>query len=94
MSEALRVGVIGDQDSGRLSHEAADRALGHAARALSAPLDLSWLPTRSLSGGAGDEVLRSFDALWCAPGSPYKSVDGALWAIRFARERGVPLLAT
>jgi len=30
----------------------------------------------------------------CAPWSPYKSLDGALRAIRFAREADVPLLGT
>jgi CTP synthase (UTP-ammonia lyase) len=32
--------------------------------------------------------------VWIAPGSPYQSLDGALAAIRFARERNVPLLGT
>jgi len=94
MSAGLRVGVIGDREPGRLSHEATDRALDHAARALSVSLDVVWLPTPSLSNGAGDAMLGSMDGLWCAPGSPYQSVDGALWAIRFARERGVPYIGT
>jgi CTP synthase (UTP-ammonia lyase) len=38
--------------------------------------------------------LKGFDALWIAPGSPYKSLIGALNAIRFAREHDLPLLAT
>jgi CTP synthase (UTP-ammonia lyase) len=38
--------------------------------------------------------LKGFDALWIAPGSPYKSLIGALNAIRYAREHDVPLLAT
>jgi len=44
-------------------------------------------------GGVG-KTLRQYDALWCAPGSPYKSMAGALRAIRFARERGWPFLGT
>jgi len=32
--------------------------------------------------------------VWIAPGSPYRSLDGALRAIRFARERDWPLVAT
>jgi CTP synthase (UTP-ammonia lyase) len=38
--------------------------------------------------------LRRFDALWCAPGSPYQSMDGALQGIRFAREEGWPFIGT
>jgi len=34
------------------------------------------------------------DGIWIAPASPYRSMDGALTAIRYARERGVPLVAT
>jgi CTP synthase (UTP-ammonia lyase) len=32
--------------------------------------------------------------VWIAPASPYRSMDGALRAIRYARERGVPLVGT
>src|SRR5690606_34825706 len=32
--------------------------------------------------------------VWCVPGSPYRSMDGALGAIRWTREHGVPFLGT
>lgn len=45
-----------------------------------------------------DEVTRSnleaASAIWCVPGSPYASMDGALEAIRFARENAIPFLGT
>jgi YD repeat-containing protein len=41
-----------------------------------------------------DDRLSRFDGLWIAPASPYRSMDGALTAIRYARERGVPLVGT
>jgi CTP synthase (UTP-ammonia lyase) len=40
------------------------------------------------------EVVAGFDGLWCVPASPYRSMDGALTAIRFARERSRPFLGT
>src|SRR5690606_14919504 len=40
------------------------------------------------------ERVGDFDALWCVPGSPYRSMDGALRAIRAARESGRPFLGT
>jgi len=45
---------------------------------------------------ATDELgdYQSADALWCAPGSPYRSLDGALEALRYGREHGVPTLGT
>ncbi|MCX6922759.1 MAG: hypothetical protein NT154_06030, partial [Verrucomicrobia bacterium] len=38
--------------------------------------------------------LFSFGGLWCVPASPYHSMDGALLAIRHARESCVPFLGT
>ena len=49
--------------------------------------------SRWQSGSVGT-TLKPFDALWCAPGSPYKSMDGALRAIQFAREQGWPFIGT
>jgi CTP synthase (UTP-ammonia lyase) len=38
--------------------------------------------------------LAGFAGVWCVPASPYASADGALAAIRFARESGRPFLGT
>ncbi len=94
MNQLLRVGVIGDFDPNRRSHTATNEALSHAARALSMTVDCSWLPTQPLDDEWAAATLRRFDALWCAPGSPYHNMNGALRAIRFARERGWPFIGT
>jgi CTP synthase (UTP-ammonia lyase) len=94
MNRPLRVGIIGDFDPSYPSHAATNEALSHAARALPLTLDRSWLPTQSLAHEGSETILKQFDALWCAPGSPYKSMDGALKAIRFGREHGWPFLGT
>jgi CTP synthase (UTP-ammonia lyase) len=94
MSQSLYVGIIGDYDANRLSHIATNGAIGHAARALSVTVERTWLPTLSLDEPGSEATLTSFDALWCAPGSPYKSMDGALGAIRFAREHDWPFIGT
>jgi CTP synthase (UTP-ammonia lyase) len=41
-----------------------------------------------------DAFGEGFDGLWCVPGSPYASMEGALNAIRQARESGLPFLGT
>ena len=41
-----------------------------------------------------DSRVDGFDGLWCVPASPYRSTEGALRAIRFAREQGRPFLGT
>jgi len=94
MNRTLRVGIIGDFDPSYPSHIATNEALRHAARAVSLGVGWSWLPTYSLDNEGSETVLEQFDALWCAPGSPYKSMNGALRAIRFAREHDWPFVGT
>jgi len=94
MNETLTVGIIGDWNGNSSSHPATNEALAHAAGALSVPVDVRWLPTPSLDAEGREGILRQVDALWCAPGSPYQSMEGALEAIRFAREEGRPFIGT
>jgi CTP synthase (UTP-ammonia lyase) len=92
--ELRKVGIIGDYDAASQFHQATNAALQHAASALSITIDVVWLPTPSLVAERGEVTLQQFDALWCAPGSPYQSMDGALQAIRFARQQGRPFIGT
>ena len=94
MNREVKVGIIGDYDPQSRYHVATDEALAHAATALAISLTPSWIPTRSLAEGSVETTLKPFHALWCAPGSPYKSLDGALRAIQFAREQGWPFMGT
>lgn len=83
-----RIAVVGERNPGHRSHMALDRA---AAR-LPAAVTASWVATDVLAADPGR--LDGLDGVWLAPGSPYRSLDGALLAIRHARERGVPLVGT
>ncbi|MCI0489146.1 MAG: CTP synthase [Blastocatellia bacterium] len=94
MERTLKVGIIADYDPDFRPHRKANEVLTHSAKALSAPLEASWLPTEELTSEASLTRLEKFDALWCGPGSPYKSLQGALNAIRFARERDYPFIGT
>ena len=94
MQRTLKVAIIGDYSPESRYHLATDAALGHAAAALSVSLTPSWIPTPSLERAPVETVLKPFDALWCSPGSPYKSMDGALQGIKFAREKGWPFVGT
>ncbi len=93
MEQTMRIGIIGDHDENRLSHRVTDAALRHAIEALGVQADAQWLPTEELAG-SDPETLAGFDAFWCAPGSPYRSLEGALRGIRYARESGSPFLGT
>jgi len=65
----------------------------HSGAALGVDVQVRWHATSGLVAGA-DVVLRDADAVWCAPGGPYESMDGALAGIRVAREQRVPFLGT
>ncbi len=93
MSSPLVIGVIGDYD-GRPSHVATNEALAHAAARLGHELDVRWLPTPALLEADAEAALSVCDGLWASPGSPYRSMEGALAGIRFARERDWPFTGT
>jgi len=67
---------------------ATDQALAHAG------IHAEWVPTVEVMPDEPEARLAQYAGLFISPGSPYRSMDGALAAIRFARERGVPLVGT
>ncbi len=91
---AIRIGILGDFNAEYHSHLATNAALRHAAHALSCQAEVTWIPTPSLLEPDANRTLESFDGLWASPGSPYRSMDGMLAGIRFARARDWPFVAT
>ena len=94
MTRPLRIGIIGDFNSDNRSHAATVAALGQAANSLTIDLRTEWLPTDALENNAIESSLKKFNGFWGAPGSPYKSENGALRAIQHCRENGWPFLGT
>jgi CTP synthase (UTP-ammonia lyase) len=86
----VRIAVVGDYQPDHETHPATTAALGHAAAALSVRVDATWLATDTVSV----EGLAGYDGFWIAPGSPYRSLEGALQAIAFARTQDRPLLGS
>jgi CTP synthase (UTP-ammonia lyase) len=81
------IGVVGDLNLQNLTHRATNQALGHLG------LGFEWVATDSIGDDPAARLAR-YAGLWIAPASPYRSMQGALAAIRHARERGVPLVGT
>lgn len=94
MSARVRIAIIGDFDPEFPPHRATNEAIGHAAVSLGLDAVGIWTPTESVSDQLIKRVLTGAHGLWIAPGSPYRSMDGALRAIRWARENEIPLLGT
>jgi CTP synthase (UTP-ammonia lyase) len=90
---SFRVGLIGDYNPEVPAHRAIPHALELAARSSKVGLEPVWLGTDKIVPGQA-EVLSTFAGLWCVPASPYANIDGALAAIRYARENAIPFLGT
>ncbi len=81
------IAVVGDLDPRNPTHRFTNAALDHLG------LAYEWRATDTV-GEHAERSLGGYDGLWIAPASPYRSMEGALEAIRHARERGVPLVGT
>jgi CTP synthase (UTP-ammonia lyase) len=88
------IAIVGDFDPSNQSHIATDNALEHCSQRFGLAAEHRWIATEELSQPNGTKHLADMRGFWIAPASPYKSMDGALLAIRTARERGIPLLGT
>jgi CTP synthase (UTP-ammonia lyase) len=89
----LHIGVVGDYDAQNETHVATTSALREAAGMVGVAVDVAWVETSAIES-IEDPVLQEFDGLLIAPGSPYRSMEGALFAIARARARDIPLLGT
>lgn len=87
IDRAPAIAVVGDFDPDNPTHRLTNAALGHMG------MTFEWQPTDAV-GDHAEPLLGHYAGLWIAPASPYRSMDGALEAIRYARERGVPLVGT
>ena len=86
--------IVGDFKPDNRSHQATNDAIHHCAAAGRLDVASTWIGTDELHGPGAIHRLADYDGLWIAPASPYQSMDGALSAIRFAREESIPLLGT
>ncbi|MDD5479285.1 hypothetical protein [Rhodoferax sp.] len=87
----ITVGLIGDYNPSVPAHQAIPMALQAAAETLHIEVVFEWISTEEI---ASSVRVCGFDGLWCVPASPYRNMDGALHAIRYARESATPFLGT
>lgn len=87
----LRIALVGDYNHKSVAHDAIHLAIDDAAAALGVTADYDWLETQEINS---EEDLVGYDAIWVVPGSPYKKTEGALTAIRYARQNNIPFLGT
>ncbi|TBU92079.1 CTP synthase C-terminal region-related (seleno)protein [Phytopseudomonas dryadis] len=87
----IRIGLVGEFDDTVLAHRGIALSLQATGKLLGLSVAFEWLPTDRI---VGIESVSGFDGIWCVPATPYRSMDGALLAIRYAREARVPFLGT
>jgi CTP synthase (UTP-ammonia lyase) len=83
------IGIIGDRDPQYPLHIETENALADAA----GRSNVEWIATGRLDR-ASDVVLSHYSGFLVSPSSRYRSMQGALSAIRYARLNRVPLLGT
>ncbi len=89
-NHAPRIALVGDRSANVRAHARIPQLIDALLARDSIALDAYWIATRDAA--ACD--LSGFDAIWVVPGSPYEDPDGALTAVRTAREREIPFLGT
>ena len=84
------IAILGEYSPDFEPHRCTDAALTHSARQLNIELASRWIATDTID----DKLFDEFDAIWIAPGSPYKNMEKTLKAIQHARENDVPCFGT
>jgi CTP synthase (UTP-ammonia lyase) len=89
MNRTARIALVGDRSDAVRSHARVPGLLEAMRLRDGLELDAYWIPSQEAGQG-----LDGFDAVWVLPGSPYRSEQGVLAAIRTSRENGIPFLGT
>jgi CTP synthase (UTP-ammonia lyase) len=89
---SFTIALVGDYSPDVIAHRAIPIALDFARKETAAPVEWTWVHTREIRNATRD--LSHSAAVWLVPASPYENMDGALAAIRFARETKRPFLGT
>jgi CTP synthase (UTP-ammonia lyase) len=89
----VRLAIVGEYNPAFPPHPAVNANIAQVAAARAIDVRPEWVPTDTIAA-EGTARLAAYDAIWIAPGSPYRSLEGALAAVRYAREHDVPTFGT
>ena len=89
-----KIAIVGERNLTHRAHQGIEASLELFRRDVDPQLAFAWINTAALTAGSVDTVLRDATGIWCAPGSPYESTEGALRAIRHARANRKAFLGT
>jgi CTP synthase (UTP-ammonia lyase) len=86
-----KLGIVGEYYDNFDPHTSLNKALEYLDDEYD--FDYEWIETERVEREK-DQILKKYTGIWSAPGSPFKSLDGALYAITYARLNDIPHLGT
>jgi CTP synthase (UTP-ammonia lyase) len=89
----MKLAIIGDFNPSSRTHVATNEAIEHAKKYLNLELAADWISTDLVIDNL-TSILKDYHGFWIAPGSPYKSMTGALEIIKHARLNNIPTFGT
>lgn len=89
----MKIGIVGDYDESFIPHTSTNEAIKHVCNTFKLDVSYDWLPTDEIEPGF-ERIVNTYKGFWIAPGSPYKSMKGALKIIEYARLHNIPTLGT
>jgi len=90
--EPTRIAVVGKYVNLRDAYLSVMEALRHGGFHHGADVQIEWVTSDDLGGGATDQALGDVDGVLIPGGFGVRGVEGKIDAVRFARERQVPFL--
>jgi len=89
----MKLAIIGDFNPSSQTHIATNSAIEHSKKALGTDIAAEWVATDSILADLS-AITDKYHGFWIAPGSPYRSMTGALEVIKYARLNNIPTLGT
>ncbi len=89
----MKFGIIGEFDENFRPHVATNEAIIHSSSLIRSEFESIWISTEEVEKNFED-IVEQFVGFWIAPGSPYKSMNGALKLIHHTRENKIPTFGT
>lgn len=87
------IAIIGEFQEDFRPHSALNESIEHVKKKHKIDIGIEWIDTLKAEK-EGDKLFGNYSGFWSAPGSPFKSLNGALKAIEYARVKDKPHLGT
>lgn len=87
------IGIVGDFHNSK-TQVAIANSIDHSNRLLGLSTKYRWIDTMVLAENNYCEELKMLSGIWSASGSPFKSIQGSLNAIKYARKNNIPHIGT